>query len=420
MRVRHIPHVELVRNSLLAQDAIELLILREALVVPSSGQHVRIGAKAIEEPRIFEPGQVVRGQMEVAILVVVAVEKGGEVESAGHGEKSAEKAGMAQGDVHRVVAAEAAAKRQQARVAIFLADEGHHFVENIGLVVHVAGDAAARRDLAVVPALAIDGVDAKELKLAGVDPVGETRRPCRGLQTRKSGRRRWENQDRHAGMAKDEQLHGAAEAAGFPFVIFPVHALRPMDSTGSGSFRKRKACFVMISSQRGEGPRDGFRWRACMAIESAGCTPRDSRSGPAVRTICLEGPVSAILRCCDVCGRTHLSGRYSVFGSSLRRSIPPSGSFHKKEPRCTMLACQRMNRKRSVVPETCRRSPGGLAEYGEDPAGRFPKKRTKSLQTGKEPYHRGYDSFGACWRPQATLLPYRRDREGPRPQRPFD
>ena len=75
VRVRRIPNVEPMRNSLLAQDAIELLILREALVVPSGGQHVRTGAKAIEEPRIFKPGQVVRGQMEVAIFVVVAVEK---------------------------------------------------------------------------------------------------------------------------------------------------------------------------------------------------------------------------------------------------------------------------------------------------------------------------------------------------------
>ena len=62
--------------------------------------------------------------MEVAILVVIAVEKAREVESAGHGEKSTEQVGMAQGDIHRVVAAEAAAQRQQARVAVFLADEG--------------------------------------------------------------------------------------------------------------------------------------------------------------------------------------------------------------------------------------------------------------------------------------------------------
>src|SRR4051812_20901072 len=32
---------------------------------------------------------------------------------------------------------------------------------------------------------------------------------------------------------------------------------------------------------------------------------------------------------------------------------------------------------------------------------------------------RGDDSFGALWRPQAALLPYRGHREGPRPQWPF-
>src|SRR3954447_25616276 len=32
---------------------------------------------------------------------------------------------------------------------------------------------------------------------------------------------------------------------------------------------------------------------------------------------------------------------------------------------------------------------------------------------------RGDDSFGALWRPQAALLPYRGHRKGPRPQWPF-
>ena len=138
---------------------------------------------------------------------------------------------MAQCDVHRVVAAEAAAEREQARIAIFLADEGQHFAKKIGLIVHVAGDAAARRNLAVIPALAIYRIHAKKLDLSGVDPGGESGDHAAIFKLEKAAAGGGKNQDRQAGVAKDEQFHGAAEAAGLVFVIFPVHALRPADST---------------------------------------------------------------------------------------------------------------------------------------------------------------------------------------------
>ena len=149
-------------------------------------------AQAIEEPRIFKPGQVVRGQMEVAILVVVAVEKSGEIEGAGHGEKSAEEVGMAQGDVHRVVAAEAAAERKQARVAIFLADEGQDFAGEDRPRSPCGGRCGGAEQSGGCTSSHDPRNPRKRAGARRRRSCRRERRPCRSLQTGKSGRRRWE------------------------------------------------------------------------------------------------------------------------------------------------------------------------------------------------------------------------------------
>ena len=163
MRMGRIPDVNLVRNPFVIQNAIELLILAQALVVPTGGEHILVAPKTIEKPWIREAGQIVRGQMEVAIVVVIAVEKTGEVKCARQRDKSSKDLRVAQGDIDRVIAAETASKREKARVRVLLADEWDDFVHNVFLILDVARDALARRRFAVVPAFVVDGVDAEEL-----------------------------------------------------------------------------------------------------------------------------------------------------------------------------------------------------------------------------------------------------------------
>ena len=59
-------------------------------------------------------------------------------------------------DVGGVISAEAAAERNEVRVPVLLADQGHDLVNEVVLVLHVARDAPARRNIAVVPALHVD------------------------------------------------------------------------------------------------------------------------------------------------------------------------------------------------------------------------------------------------------------------------
>jgi hypothetical protein len=69
--------------------------------------------------------------------------------------------------------AEAAAKGNKVSVLIFLADEWNDFVDQIVVVLNVAGDAPTGRNLLVVPALHVDRVNAVELELAGIDFASE-------------------------------------------------------------------------------------------------------------------------------------------------------------------------------------------------------------------------------------------------------
>jgi len=61
-------------------DAVEILVLAEALIVPPGGEDVGVVAILLEKPGVGHVGKVVGGEIEIAILIVVANEEVGEVE----------------------------------------------------------------------------------------------------------------------------------------------------------------------------------------------------------------------------------------------------------------------------------------------------------------------------------------------------
>jgi hypothetical protein len=80
---------------------------------------------------------------------------------------------MLEGDIDGMESAEAAAEGDKMGVLIFLADQWNDFVDEIVVVLDVAGDAPTGRNLLVVPALHVDRVNAVELELAGIDFASE-------------------------------------------------------------------------------------------------------------------------------------------------------------------------------------------------------------------------------------------------------
>ena len=223
MRIVRVPDVEVVGNAFVVQDTVEFLILAQALVVPACRENVRVPAIALKEPRIGQIGQVLRRSVEVDVAIVVSAQKVGHVECSRHGEHSGEDVRMAEGDIGGVESAEAASEGDQMAVPVLIADERHDLVDEVVLVLDVAGDTPARRNVLVVPAFHIDGIDAVKLDFAIVDFAAERADQAAVFKLVESATGGGENQNGNAGMTEDEQFHLAAQPVGVPLVEFSIH-----------------------------------------------------------------------------------------------------------------------------------------------------------------------------------------------------
>src|ERR1700760_35564 len=69
------PHVETARDAFVAEDLCHAFVVVPTLVVNAGGEDVAVTAVAIEIPRVADVGKVMHGDVEVAVVVVVAAEK---------------------------------------------------------------------------------------------------------------------------------------------------------------------------------------------------------------------------------------------------------------------------------------------------------------------------------------------------------
>ena len=205
------PYVEAAWNSFVAEDLRHALVVVPALIVDTGCEDVGVVTEAIEIPMVADVGQVMRGDVEVAVVVVVAAEEVRGVEGSAHGEHTAEDVGMAEGDVEGVIAAEAGADGAEVLSAVALADEGDYLLHAVLLVLHVTGDAPARFDVAVVPALGVDGVYAEELRVALVDLSGDGVDHAAIFKLEETTLGGGEDEGGDAAVSEDEQLHVPAQ-----------------------------------------------------------------------------------------------------------------------------------------------------------------------------------------------------------------
>ena len=103
------PDVEAAGDIFVAEDLRHTFVCVPALVVHAGREDVGVVPVAIEIPGVADVRQIVHGDVEVAVVVVVAGEEAGGVEGSAHREHGGEDVGVAEGDVERVIAAEAAA-----------------------------------------------------------------------------------------------------------------------------------------------------------------------------------------------------------------------------------------------------------------------------------------------------------------------
>jgi hypothetical protein len=93
------------------------------------------------------------------------------------------------------------------------------------LVLDVAGDASARADVAVIPALGVDRIDAEELEGSVVELVLDGVDHATVFELEEATARGGKDDHRNAGVAEGEELHLAAERRREPFLIFAFQAL---------------------------------------------------------------------------------------------------------------------------------------------------------------------------------------------------
>ena len=196
-----------------------------ALIVDAGGEDVFVAAVALEICRVVHVLKVVCGDVEVAVVIVVAGEEAGGVERPTHGEHPSKDFRVTQGEVERVIAAEAATDGRELAALILLVEERKNFLHEVLLVLHVAGDAPAWWNGTVVPALGVDRVDADQLKVAVLEFVVDGVDHAAIFELEEAAAGGGKDKCRRATVAEDEQLHVAPESGRRPFVVFAFHRL---------------------------------------------------------------------------------------------------------------------------------------------------------------------------------------------------
>src|SRR5271155_1096757 len=78
------PDVEAAGDVFVAEDLRHAFVVVPALVVNASGEYVGVPAVTIEIPGVADGREVVRGNVEVSVVVVVAAKKFGGVKGSAH------------------------------------------------------------------------------------------------------------------------------------------------------------------------------------------------------------------------------------------------------------------------------------------------------------------------------------------------
>jgi hypothetical protein len=94
---------------------------------------------------------------------------------------------------------------------IFFANEGDNFLQDVWLVLEVAGDTPTWTDVAVVPALRVDRIYTEELKGSVVEFVVNSVDHFAIFKLKETTAGGWEDECRKAGVAEDEHLHLATQ-----------------------------------------------------------------------------------------------------------------------------------------------------------------------------------------------------------------
>ena len=170
------------------------------------------------------------GRMEINVLVVIAVEKIREgadgfrqIVAAAKSHDLSEQAGMAQGDIDRMISADAAPMRDQKWIFSIPAHERNQFAKDVLFVLVVPDNPGARVDATAVQAFAIKAVNAKYLQQAALNRGGEGVDQPPVFVIKEAALPRREDQHLRARVTKNQQFHVTVQARAEPSSVLTIH-----------------------------------------------------------------------------------------------------------------------------------------------------------------------------------------------------
>ena len=129
---------------------------------------------------VIESRQKMTRRVEIDVLVVISAEEIGENACRAREIIAATKCNnfgkdlrMTQGNVDRMIRANAAAVRDEFADTILGGRERRDFLQDVGLVLAVPDDSLSRRPMPAVEAFGIDAIDAEQLNCSGLDKISD-------------------------------------------------------------------------------------------------------------------------------------------------------------------------------------------------------------------------------------------------------
>src|SRR5437667_2833012 len=166
-----------------------------------------------------------RRAVEVAGFIPVTIEKLVDVVEPGEADRAADQIGVASGNIRGVIRAKARAVDREVAALRAIERVRNHLVAKIRIVLRMARRADGGVDMAVVPALAVNRIDAKELDLASIDFVGQRVGHPEVFVFMEASHRGGKEQYGTAELSEPEKFHFSAKRRAPPFPVLAIHAV---------------------------------------------------------------------------------------------------------------------------------------------------------------------------------------------------
>jgi len=225
--LRIIPvNIKPVRHRLTIQNRRHLHVLIQTHIPIRRAQHNFHLPVARQKPVVILIGQIIRRTIEVAIVVIIPIQKLMDIERPAHAHAMRDYIRMLQRKIHRMVSPKAAARHGQPRRLILPAYKRHHLMQNVALVLQMPQHPHLGMHALVVPTLGINSIGAKYLQFAALDFRRQHANHPAVFIFEKLSHGGRKHQQRSTRIPKNQSIHVPVQFLAITFVIFAIHSLQ--------------------------------------------------------------------------------------------------------------------------------------------------------------------------------------------------